>query len=272
LKADQELYERVKSAEAGKQSAELHAQEVIIEAEAKQEAAEKMSDAKKVMAEATSKESAAVGLGEAEVLKAKADATLAQGAAEADVSRQKFEAEALGIEKKAEAMKLFEEAGQGHEEFKLELEKDKAVELAEIDVQRQIAAQQAKVVGEALKHSKIDIVGGESEFFDKITKAITTGKAVDRTVENSRTLTDVRDTFFNGDPEYFKSQIANWIDQFGVESEDLKNLSVSALLGQMIAGSPDETTTGKLRGLLGAAERFGIAGQNAGEVLKTLES
>ncbi len=270
LRADQELYERVKAADAGRQASELHAQEVVTEAEATQEAAEKEAAAKKMLADATAAEAAAEGLGEAEVLKAKADATERQGTAEASVARQKFEADAEGIEKKAAAMKLFEEAGQGHEEFKLELEKDKQVELAEIDVQRQIAAEQAKVVGEALKSAKIDIVGGESEFFDKITKAITNGKAVDRTIDNSRALSDVRDTFFNGDPEYFKAQVASWIEQFGVSSEDLKNLSVSALLGQMIAASDSEATTAKLRGLLGAAERFGLAEEKAGELLKGL--
>jgi hypothetical protein len=127
------------------------------------------------------------------------------------------------------------------------------------------------VVGEALKHSKIDIVGGEAEFFDRITKAVTTGKSVDRAVDSSRTLTDVRDTFFNGDPEYFKAQIGSWIEQFGIGSEDLKNLTVSALLSQMISGSPDDATTGKLKGLLGAAERFGLGGENAGKVLKRLK-
>ena len=53
-------------------------------------------------------------------------------------------------------MKLFEEAGQEHEEFKLELEKAQTIELAEIDVQRQIAEQQAIVVGEALKYLEIE--------------------------------------------------------------------------------------------------------------------
>ena len=62
------------------------------------------------------------------------------------------------------------------------------MELAGIDVQREIAAEQARVVSEALKSAKIDIVGGEAEFFDKITTAITAGKAVDRAVDNSDTL------------------------------------------------------------------------------------
>ncbi|MGJ8634942.1 MAG: flotillin family protein, partial [Luteolibacter sp.] len=159
------------------------------------------------------------------------------------------------------------EAGQDHEEFKLELDKAKTIELAEIDVQRQIAEQQAIVVGEALKNSKIDIVGGEVEFFDRITRAITTGKVVDRTIENSETLEDVKDTFFNGDPDYFKSQMKTWIDDFGVGTEDVKNLSVSALLGNLIGNSSGEKRE-KLIGMLGAAERFGLSDAKASSLLK----
>jgi len=270
LLADQQLYMTVKAAEGAKQAAELHAEEVVIEAEAVQSAAEKEASAKKMLAEATAAETAAPGLGEAQVLLANADATEKQGTAEASVSRLKFEAEADGINKKAEAMKLFEEAGQSHEEFKLELEKEKAVELAEIEIKRDVATEQAKIVGEALKSANIDIVGGETEFFDKITNAITTGKAVDRTVNNSRALSDVKDTFFNGDPEYFKGQIANWIDDFGITSEDMKNMSISAVIGKMLGASPDEKTTNSLTSLLNATTRFGIAGEKAEKVIKSI--
>jgi len=268
--ADQELYRTVKAAEAAKQAAELHAEEVVIEAEATQQAAEKESSAKKMLADASAAETAAPGLGQAQVLLAKAEATEKQGTAEANVSRLKFEAEADGINKKAEAMKLFEEAGQSHEEFKLELDKQKAVELAEIHVQRDIAAEQSKVVGEALKSANIDIVGGETEFFDRITSAITTGKSIDRAVDNSRALSDVKDTFFNGDPEYFKTQIATWIDQFGVTSEDMKNMSISAVIGKMLSASPDEKTANSLSSLLNATNRFGIAGEKAEKVIKSI--
>jgi nucleoside diphosphate kinase len=166
-------------------------------------------------------------------------------------------------------MKLFEEAGQEHEEFKLTLDKEKEIELAEIDVQRQIAEQQAVVVGEALKSAKIDIVGGETEFFDRITKAITTGKVVDRTVNNSEVLDDVKETFFNGDPEYFKSQLSTWISDFGVKTEDLKNLSIATLLGQL-AGTAQGDERKKLVGMLGAAERFGVGDMKAADLLKKL--
>ena len=251
LAADEHAYEVVKEAEAGRQAAEMNAEQRIIAAEAEQTAAEKESLAKKMLAEAVAKEAAATGLGEAEVLKAK-------GMADAEA-----------IELKAAAMKLFEEAGQEHEEFKLELEKEKDVELAEIDVQRQIAAEQAKVVGEALKSANIDIVGGETEFFDRITNSITTGKVVDRIVDNSRVIGDVKETFFNGDPDYFKGQLATWIQDFGIESEDLKNLSVSALLGKLVSDAKGEERT-KLVGMLGAAERFGLSDAKAGELLNKL--
>jgi uncharacterized membrane protein YqiK len=249
FKADEDAYSMVTSAEASRQSAKLGAEERLITAEAVQAASEKEAAAKKMLAEATTKESAAVGMGEAEVVRAK-------GTADAEAIRAK-----------ADAMKLFEEAGQDHEEFKLELEKDKAIELAQIDVQRQIAEQQAIVIGEALKHSKIDIVGGETEFFDRITRAITTGKVVDRTIGNSQVLGDVKDTFFNGDPEYFKAQVGNWIQDFGVGTEDLKNLSVSALLGKLV-GSADGEKRQRIIGMLGAADRFGLSDVKAASLLK----
>ncbi len=262
LKADEEAYTVLKEAEAAKTAAEMRAEERVIQAEAEQSASEKESAAKKMMAEAIVKESAAQGMGEADVLRAK-------GEADAEIVRARGEADALAIEQKAAAMKLFEEAGQEHEEFKLKLEKAKDVELAEIDVQRQIAEQQAVVVGEALKSANIDIVGGETEFFDRITKAITTGKVVDRTVGNSQVLDDVKETFFNGDPDYFKSQLATWIDDYGIKTEDLKNLSIAALLGNLVGTAKGEERS-KLVGMLGAAERFGVGEMKASELLKKL--
>ncbi|MCP5548019.1 MAG: flotillin family protein [Akkermansiaceae bacterium] len=267
LAADQKVYEEVKAAEGARKAAELKAEERIVIAEAEQAASEKEANAKKMLAEATTKESAAVGIGEAEVMLAKADATQKQGAAEAEVERLKFEAEAEGIHKKAEAMKLFEEAGQAHEEFKLNLEKDKAIELAEIHIQKDIAEAQAAVLGEAMKSAKIEIIGGENRFFDQITSAIARGKAVDRLVDNSETLRDVKDTFFNGDPDYFRAQLKDWAGQFGVTAEDVKDLTVGAVLSKLLVDASGETRR-KLLTFLGAADRFDLTDAKATEVLK----
>ena len=75
------------------------------------------------------------------------------GKAEADVMSQKYNAEATGITEKAEAMKIFNEAGKEHEEFKLQLNKDKDVELAEIETRFRVAEQQAAIMAEALKQA-----------------------------------------------------------------------------------------------------------------------
>jgi flotillin len=267
LAAEQSAFTTIKAADASKQAAELHAQELLTLAEARQESASKDASAEKSLAEGRTASSAAIGLGEAQVMLAKADASQKQGAADAEVTQLKLAAEADGITKKAQAMKLLENAGREHEEFKLTLEKEKAIELAQINIQKDIAAAQANVLGEAMKSAKIEIIGGESQFFDKITNAIGNARAIDRMVEGSRTLTDVKETFFTGDPDYFKSQLKNIIDQFGLTSEDTKNLTLSALFGKLIGLNPDATTLNKLTGMIGAASRFGLTEQTVSSFL-----
>ena len=267
LAAEQAAFTQTKAAEASKQAAELHAQELLTLAEARQEAAGKDATATKALAEAEAAKAAAPGLGEAQVLLARAEASQKQGHVDAEVAQLKLAAEADGITKKAEAMKLLENAGREHEEFKLNLEKTKAVELAQIHVQKDIAAAQAGVLGEAMKSAKIEIVGGESQFFDKITQAIGNGRAIDRMVEGSRTLTDVKETFFNGDPDYFKAQLKGLVDQFGLTSEDTKNLTISALLIKMLGLNPDAGTTSKLTSMVGSMARFGLTEEVASKVL-----
>ncbi len=269
LAAEQSAFTAIKAAEAAKQAAELHAQELLTLAEARQESASKDAAAEKSLAEGRTASSAAIGLGEAQVLLAKAEASQKQGTADAEVTQLKLAAEADGITKKAQAMKLLENAGREHEEFKLTLEKEKAIELAQINIQKDIAAAQANVLGEAMKSAKIEIIGGESQFFDKITNAIGNARAIDRMVEGSRTLTDVKETFFTGDPDYFKSQLKNIIDQFGLTSEDTKNLTLSALFSKLIGLNPDATTLNKLTAMIGAASRFGLTEQTVSGLLAT---
>jgi uncharacterized membrane protein YqiK len=267
LAAEQDAFTAIKAAEAAKQSAELHAQEILTLAEAKQEAAAKEASAEKSLAEGKTATSAAIGLGEAQVLIAKAEASQRQGSVDAEVTQLKLAAEADGITKKAQAMKLLEDAGREHEEFKLTLDKEKSVELAQINIQKDIAAAQAGVLGEAMKSAKIEIVGGETQFFDKITNAIGNARAIDRMVEGSRTLTDVKETFFNGDPDYFKAQLKTVVDQFGLTAEDTKNLTLSALFAKLIGLNPDATTLNKLTGMIGAASRFGLTEQTVAGLL-----
>ncbi len=265
-KAEQDRFTVVRQAEAGKEAAERRSQEMLIEAEATQAAAVKQAAAKKMLAEAVTAEAAAPGLADVQILEARAAAVQKQGSAEAEVLQLKATAEAKGITEKAEAMKLLDEVGRDHEEFKLRLNKERDIELAQIRAQQEIAASQAQVLGEALKNAKIDIVGGETQFFDRITSAITNAKVVDRTVLGSNTLTDIKESFFNSDPAYFDEQVRGFIDRFGLSSEDLKNLSISAALGQMLSLTEDQKTKGLLSSLLSQARRMGVADEKASTI------
>ncbi|MEO2035964.1 MAG: flotillin family protein [Planctomycetaceae bacterium] len=277
--AEEALIKQVKAAEAAKSAAVLHADQVVVEAEAKRASAEKETQATKMLAEAKSADHAAIGLAEAEVMHAKADATEKtgtaeasvlqkkaeaeakglvakagavekEGTAEAQVMQLKFNAEAAGIHEKAEAMKLFDSVGRDHEEFKLQLNKEKDIEIAAIHTQKEIAEAQAGIVGEALKTARIDIVGGESTFFDQIVNSVKAGKAVDRFVHNSETVTDIKQTFFNGDPEYFRNKLTGFASQFNMNFEDVKDLSVAALIGRMLTMADSDESRSELTRML----------------------
>ena len=268
--AEQQLVKEVKKAEAEKQAADLQAQTIVVRAEADRTAAEKQMESKKLLAEATQAETAAPGLAEAQVTMEQAIALEKEGTAQAKVAQLKFEAEAKGITEKAEAMKLFDGVGKEHEEFKLRLNKEKDVELEAISAQRLIAEAQAKMIAESLVNANIDIVGGDNKFFDSIVNSITAGKQVDRLVDNSNVLTDVKATFFNGDPAQFKAQINELVDTFGITSDDLKNLSVAALIGQMMGLTSDADVLQKLQSMMSAASRAGLATENAGKVMASI--
>lgn len=264
--AEQALVKNIKEAEASKKAAEFYAQQQLVEADANVKAAEKNADAKKILAAASVKEQAVDGTAEAEVMQLKAVAIEKQGAAEAKVLELKYHAEADGIRDKADAMKLFDGVGKEHEEFKLRLNKDRDVELAEINIRKQIAQEQAKIVSEGLKSAKIEIVGGENRFFERLVNSITTGKSVDGMVSHSKVLGDVRDVLIRPDAESTRSQISKCISQFGLNAEDLKNLTIAALVMKLIARA-DPEQKGVLNGIMNAVKELGIGERPASEWL-----
>ena len=276
---DAERMQTVADAESKVADKRRHAMEQEAEGIAARESATGLAEAKIIIAKANAKKLDAaaikeVGFAEAAVMKAKGDVTAevteSQAEAEAEGTKDRELAAAAGIEargmaeakaiqQKAEAMKLLHQAGKEHEEFKLRLAKDRDVELASINVEKEIAEANAVIVGEALKHAKIDIVGGENDFFQKIVGAVTRGKSVDRMVQNSQTLTDVKNTFFNGDPEHFKTQLQQWVQDFGIPTADLKNLTISALLAKFLAASDDDARKSLIVSALGRARDHGLS-------------
>ena len=112
------------------------------------------------------------------------------------------------------------------------LDKELQVDLAEINIQKDIADAQADVIGEALKAANIDIVGGETMFFDQIIGQITKSKGIDRLVNHSENLTQVKDAILGSDDVKgnLLDKIKDFATQYGIGSEDIKNLTISKLL------------------------------------------
>ncbi|MEO0474971.1 MAG: flotillin family protein [Planctomycetota bacterium] len=304
--AEEDKVKEVKKAEAGQLAAKFEADEILIDAEAKRAAAEKEAQGKIKLAEAARAEQAASGLAEAEVMNAKASAVQKYGGAEAEVVQKKAEAEAAGdlamaeaiqakglaeaeaerasldaqaegmqkkyaaeaegVAAKAEAMQKLDGVGKEHEEYKLQLDKDLKVELAEINIKKDIVAEQAKILGEALKSAKIDIIGGETEIFDTLLHSVTQGKRADRLFDSSRHLSDIKSTFFNGDGEFFGRQLKKLIDQFGIDSEDAKNLSIAALAAKLLTKDKGGKLKAQITELLGLAEQAGVENQTVGSL------
>jgi len=72
-------------------------------------------------------------------------------------------------------------------------------------------------------------------------------------------LSDVAQTFFNGNPDYFEDKIREFMGRFGMDAGDIKDLSVAALITRMITMEDDETIKGELRQLLNMAKQSGIS-------------
>ncbi|GGC62888.1 flotillin family protein [Hoyosella rhizosphaerae] len=263
--AQQNLVKDIKSAEAAEVAAKHKAKERLTLAEAAQQSAELEARAKIRLAEGTQAETAASGLADVQVRERNAEAIEKVGRAEAQVDREKalasadavrekLKAEAEGLTEKADAMAKLDAATREHEEYRLRLEMEKDIQLASIDVQRQVAEHQAAVLVAGLKEANISIVGGESVFFDRLMGSIAMGKSVDGFVNNSEVAQRLGHDWLDGS-QSFSEDMAQAISAAG--TEDIKNLTVSALLAKLIkSGGPEKA---KFEELLAGARKLGVA-------------
>ena len=260
-KAKMRMAEGVQAEAAAKGLAEVEVKEadaVAIEKVGLAEVRVKEADA-----EATEK----VGLAEVRVKQADVDAEermqlieakvlKEKGLAEAEAIREKLKGEAEGLTDKAEAMKVLDEASREHEEYRLRLEMEKDVALAHVDAHRQVAEVQAGVLSTGLQNAKIDIVGGESAFFDRVVGAIGMGKAIDGFVDRSDTSQKLLGDYLQGDGK-FTDDLKDVLTRPAVSSADVRNLTLASFLTEM-AGKSEGDKQVKLEQLQEVVERMGI--------------
>ncbi|MGQ4724449.1 flotillin family protein [Streptomyces tunisiensis] len=274
--AQEKLVKDIKAAEAAEQAAAHRAAEELTLAEARLKTADLDAKAKLRLAEGVQAESAAEGLAavqvrdkEAEViekagraeaeatearLRAEAEGTRAKALAEAEAVGSKLRAEAAGLTEKAAAMAALDEASRGHEEYRLRLEAEKDVRLAGLDVQRQVAEAQATVLATGLENADINIVGGDSVFFDRLVSSIALGKGVDGFVKSSETAQALAGPWLDGSAS-FTDDLSRMLGS--VSTSDVQNLTVSALLMRLMRQGGDNT--GQFKQLLDKAGELGLA-------------
>jgi uncharacterized membrane protein YqiK len=274
--AQEKLVKDIKAAEAAEQAATHRAAEELTLAEARLKSADLDARAKLRLAEGIQAESAAEGLAavqvrdkEAEViekagraeaqatearLRAEAEGAKAKALAEAAAVGEKLKAEAAGLTEKAAAMAALDEASRGHEEYRLRLETEKDIRLAGLDVQRQVAEAQATVLATGLENADINIVGGESVFFDRLMSSIALGKSVDGFVQHSETAQALAKPWLDGTSS-FTDDLSRVLGS--VSTADVQNLTVSTLLMKLMkTGGAD---SGALEQLLSKADELGLA-------------
>ncbi len=271
--AQEHLVKDIKAAEAAEQAAVHRAAEQLTLADARNKAADMDARAKVRLAEGIQAEAAAEGLAAVQVREKEADAIEKAGRAEAGATEarlraeavgtrekalaeataigEKLKAEAAGLTEKAAAMAALDEASRGHEEFRLRLAAEKDIRLAGLDVQRQVAEAQATVLATGLENADINIVGGESVFFDRIVGAMSLGRSVDGFFQHSQTAQALAGPWLDGSAS-FTDDLTKVLGS--VSTADVQNLTVSALLMKLMpAGS------GQLDELIAKARQLGLA-------------
>ncbi|MEU6630319.1 flotillin family protein [Streptomyces parvus] len=285
--AQEKLVKDIKAAEAAEAASAHLAAEQLTLAEARLKTADLDAQAKLRLAEGIRAETAAPGLAAVQVRDAEADVTEKAGLAEAEATAarlkaeaegarlkaladaegtqaqatadaaaigEKLKAEAAGLTEKAAAMAALDEASRTHEEYRLRLDAEKEIRLAGLDVQRQVAEAQATVLATGLENADIDIVGGESVFFDRLVSSVSLGKAVDGFVGNSQTAQALAGSWLDGSSS-FTDDLSRVLGS--VSTGDVQNLTVSALLMRLMGSSG--AASGQVEQLLAAAKELGLA-------------
>ncbi len=267
---------RVKEADAGAEEkqglAVVHVRQAAVEITHREGMVAAEIIKEKHLAEATGKEQR--GMAEVRVKDADAAAVEKQGIAiavgirekllasvtakEADAAATEAQmmAEARGLLEKANSMKQLEGETREHEEFRIKLEKDIELAMEALKAKVIMSKQHAEVLGKAFETAKINIVGGDGQFFDKFIKSVALGHSIDGAIDSSNTLQSVLGDRLDGDGDIIddlKELLANTAGS----SDTIKDLSVAAMLGSVMKGA-DEGSKPKIKALLDKAHELGI--------------
>ncbi|MDC8014643.1 hypothetical protein [Tahibacter soli] len=286
--AEEKFIAEVKEALASEQRAKHKAAEELTLADARLAIASKTAEGKKREAEGVEALAAAGGLAQAKVAIAQADAKEKEGlveakvkladaeaiakhgVAQADSLRLKLEAEAAGRHKhgeaeaaaiaarfaaesgglkdKFDAMSAMSADTRAHEEQRMQLDYAHAENLKRIEANTSIAREQAQILSTALGAAKIEIVGGDGEYFERFMRSLAIGRSIDGTVDRSALLSQAFADHKSGK----RDLIADARDLIAAVggADAVRDLSVAALMQKLTAAGKGKEAE-QLKKLLG---------------------
>jgi len=228
-------------AELAKMEAEARGLKAKMEAEADGLRAKAEAEAvglrAKMEAEAEGKEK--IGLADVHVRAADAEAIVKVADATAHDIEVRFQAEARGLREKFEAMKAMSGDTREHEEFRMQLEKSHTETMKGIEAQTAIAREQAEVLSTALGNAKIDIVGGQGDYFDRFVNSLGIGKGIDGVIQKSKTLQVGLKDHLNGERDMVRD-VRDLIGALGGSAQEMQQLTLAGLVSKIARDGTDQ--------------------------------
>ncbi|WP_338846120.1 SPFH domain-containing protein [Massilia sp. W12] len=219
-------------AKGTQQIGQAQAQVMIAEAEAKAKQGAAEAEALRLKLQAQAQGNEQLGLAEAAVKTADAAAMIKHGDAQAHVIQTRFAAESVGLRQKFEAMSGMSSETRAHEEFRMQLEASNQQIVKGIEAQISVAQDQAELLGKALANAKIDIVGGEGDYFERFVNALALGKGIDGAIEKSKTLQLGLKDHLSGERDML-NDVRSLLAALGGSAGELQNLSMTAFLNKI---------------------------------------
>ncbi|MFZ3194557.1 MAG: hypothetical protein WA154_15305 [Moraxellaceae bacterium] len=174
--------------QAGLAEAEVLQQRLSAEANGE----ERLGLAKAKAREAMATSDKEAGLAEALVMEkrlfAEADGEERLGMAKAKAREAILVADANGLLAKLKTYEDLSADARSFEEFRMNLELQEKQILGQLDAQRIIAQENAKVMAAALQNAKFELIGGDASIFEKFTTGMSYGKAVEGALSKSPQL------------------------------------------------------------------------------------
>lgn len=190
-----------------------------------------------VQAEATEREGKAEAVKVREVGVAQAEVIQKQGESEAIKLREIGLAKATGEEAMYKAMSAIDQDTRSHEINKINVERERDVQLAEVQASTVIATKNAEVMAAAMSKANIDVIGS-GDVFDQIRNGLMSSKSLDKRFESSEVLQKLFGSYTEGKRD-FVQDVKEVLQSSDVSTGDIGNLALAQLFAGILKNNPD---------------------------------